>query len=189
LAKAGYDPRVAIDVWQRMADLEKVIGDEVAKKEEPVVVKRAVQTAKRSIPSIESSSTSEEEKYQDLQYGVREFLDALVNSWFGSSHPPNIERIEYMRENMDEAILLYNDALKLNGPPIQFIFSEDLMLQQQQQQQQDEMQLTTLVSFGIFGRIGHWLSSVYAWNSGNNERSSGNNGSSNGNLVTPKSIT
>lgn len=188
MAKAGYDPRVAIDVWQRMADLEKVMGDEVAatkKKEDPVIVERAVQAAKRSI-ATPGSNVTEEEKYEDLQYGVREFLDALVNSWFGSSHPPNLERIEYMRENMEEAILLYEEALKLNGPPTQFIFSEDLLLQQQQQQQ--HLQLTNLDSYGLFGHISQWLSSVVAWTTSNG-RENGNNNSGSSNFVAPKRIT
>lgn len=177
LAKAGYDPRIAIDVWERMAELETVLGEEVKKtvKENPPP-DRVLAAVKRSVPA--QGEISQEEKYEDLEYGVREFLESLVNSWFGSSHPPNLERIEYMREHMDEAILLYNDALKINGAPTQFIFSEDIIREQQQQ-----LQLTDLDSQGIFGHITQWLSSVYAWTGGNNSNSN-NRGTDNNFLIS-----
>lgn len=149
LAKAGYDPTAAIDVWQKMADLDTQFGKEEVR-DTPKIESRAMIAAKRSIPSREDP-----EKYEDIEFGAREFFDSLVNSWFGSSHPPNIERIEYMRENMDEAILLYNDAIKLNGLPNEFIFSENLMQQQ--------LEITHLNSRGMLGHIGQWLSSIYFW--------------------------
>lgn len=154
MAKAGYDPKAAIDVWQKMADLDAEFEKEAINKpkETPTIETRAYAASKRSIPGVNQNP----DKYEDIEFGVREFLDSLVNSWFGSSHPPNIERIEYMRENMDEAILLYHDALKLNGPPTQFIFSEDLIHQQQ-------LQITNLDSRGVFSHIGQWLSSIYTW--------------------------
>ncbi|KAI8637096.1 hypothetical protein BD408DRAFT_354362 [Parasitella parasitica] len=154
LAKAGYDPRAAIDVWQRMADLESELGEEAKNTQDPAVQSRAAATtvAKRSIPA--ASAKDAEETYQDLEYGVREFLDSLVNSWFGSSHPPNVERIEYMRENLDEAILLYEEALKLNGPPKEFIFSEDLG---------HKIEITNYINHGVIRYVASWLTSIYSW--------------------------
>ncbi|KAG2237708.1 hypothetical protein INT48_009646, partial [Thamnidium elegans] len=156
LAKAGYDPRIAVDVWQRMADLEVELKQENKHEEKPVTIEnRALNAAKRSIPKPD-----EPEKYKDLEYGVREFLDSLVNSWFGSSHPPNIERIEYMQENMEEAIELYNDALKLNGPPREFIFSEDL---------QHNLQVTDLDSHSLLGYMYNWVAYLSGWSASQSE--------------------
>ncbi|KAI8080532.1 hypothetical protein BDF21DRAFT_362559 [Thamnidium elegans] len=156
LAKAGYDPRIAVDVWQRMADLEVELKQDNKHEEKPVTIEnRALNAAKRSIPKPD-----EPEKYKDLEYGVREFLDSLVNSWFGSSHPPNIERIEYMQENMEEAIELYNDALKLNGPPREFIFSEDL---------QHNLQVTDLDSHSLLGYMYNWVAYLSGWSASQSE--------------------
>lgn len=159
LAKAGYDPRAAVDVWQRMADLESELGEDLkSSTKDPVVQNRAVAAAKRSIPAT-STAPKDEGKYEDLEYGVREFLDSLVNSWFGSSHPPNVERIEYMQEHLEEAIQIYEQALKMNGPPKEFIFSEDL---------QNKMELTNVSSHGVIRYIASWLSSLYSWSSNRN---------------------
>lgn len=158
LAKAGYDPRAAIDVWQRMADLESELGQDAKDNKDPVVQSRAVAAAKRSIPA--TTEPQDEEKYEDLEYGVREFLDSLVNSWFGSSHPPTLERIEYMQENLEEAILIYEQALEMNGPPKEFVFSEDL--------KKKEMELTNVSSHGVIRYVVSWLSSLYSWSSNNN---------------------
>ncbi|RCH94812.1 hypothetical protein CU098_003573, partial [Rhizopus stolonifer] len=140
LAKAGYDPQVAVDVWERLADLENVLGEDEKKKH--VFDPQAI-LAKRSI------SSSSEQDVHDLDQGVREFLSSVVNSWFGSSHPPNLERIEYMREHMQEAIALYQEALRINGPPREFIFSEDIKQQQSIETHQN----------GFL----NWLSFLYAW--------------------------
>ncbi|KAF1806086.1 peptidase family M48-domain-containing protein [Mucor lusitanicus] len=159
LAKAGYDPRAAVDVWQRMADLESELGEDLkSSTKDPVVQNRAVAAAKRSIPAT-STAPKDEGKYEDLEYGVREFLDSLVNSWFGSSHPPNVERIEYMQEHLEEAIQIYEQALKMNGPPKEFIFSEDL---------QNKMELTNVSSHGVIRYVASWLSSLYSWSSNRN---------------------
>ncbi|CEP10302.1 hypothetical protein [Parasitella parasitica] len=152
LAKAGYDPRAAIDVWQRMADLESELGEEAKNKQRPAVQSRAAAAAKRS--ALADPAKDAEEKYQDLEYGVREFLDSLVSSWFGSSHPPNVERIEYMCENMDEAILLYEEALKLNGLPREFVFSEDL---------EHKMEIKNYINHGVIRYVTIWLTSIYSW--------------------------
>ncbi|KAL9554164.1 hypothetical protein MBANPS3_002932 [Mucor bainieri] len=158
LAKAGYDPRAAVDVWQRMADLESELGPEVKEdQKEPVVQSRAVAAAKRSLPaSTTATPENEEERYKDLEYGVREFLDSLVNSWFGSSHPPTVERIEYMQEHLDEAIAIYEQALAMNGPPKEFVFSQDL---------ENKMELTSVSSHGVIRYVASWLSSLYSWSS------------------------
>lgn len=167
LAKAGYDPRAAVDVWQRMADLESELGESVKNSndsKEPVVQSRAVAAAKRSIPA--TTTPEDEEKYEDLEYGVREFLDSLVNSWFGSSHPPTVERIEYMQEHLEEAILIYEQALEMNGPPKEFIFSEDL---------QNKIELTDVSSHGVIRYVASWLSSLYSWSSSSSSNNNNNN--------------
>ncbi|KAI7890144.1 uncharacterized protein EV154DRAFT_397890, partial [Mucor mucedo] len=113
LAKAGYDPKIAVEVWEMMAALEeeiKEIENEETKDGTAKIESSAVIAARKSVATGE-----EEENQKGVELGA--FLDSLVNSWFGSTHPPSLERIEYMRENMDEAILLYNEAIKLNGSP------------------------------------------------------------------------
>ncbi|KAI8977148.1 peptidase family M48-domain-containing protein [Mycotypha africana] len=159
LAKAGYDPRVAIDVWQRMAELDSEIqaavtsGNEGSQKN---ARRRAITTINSSANS--SSPSTAPPTYEDLEFGVREFLDSLVSSWFGSSHPPSLERIEYMRENMDEAVRIYNETLEINGPAKDFIFSEDLQKQQSEAWLLNRINATEWVSV-----VMNWLSSVSVW--------------------------
>lgn len=165
LAKAGYDPRAAIEVWQRMANLESELEEDVKTIQEPVIESRAIAAAKRSIPV----ASQEEEKYEDLEYGVREFLDSLVNSWFGSSHPPSMERVEYMRENLEDAIVLYEQALEMNGPPTEFIFSKDL---------QKQLQIAGYTEYSVVGYVASWISFLYSWSSNSSSNSSNNNNDS-----------
>lgn len=95
MAKAGYDPETAIEVWQTMAAIE----DEVQKSTTPA-------------PGDAVASTAEKPP---------ETLSSIVESWFGSSHPPSLERIEYIRENMKEAVAIYEESLRINGPPKAYI--------------------------------------------------------------------
>lgn len=134
-----------------MSELESILVEEVVEKKQPEITRELV-AAKRSVPS----ATEEEERYEDLEYGVFEFLDALVNSWFGSSHPPSEERIEYMREHMDEAIVLYEQAIKLNGPPTEFLLSEDFLKQQQ-------MEITNHEALGFISNIINQLYSTLTY--------------------------
>ena len=60
--------------------------------------------------------------FENLDLGVQEFLSQLLDSWFGSTHPPSEERIAYMRQHMDEAVELYQQALQINGRPKAYIF-------------------------------------------------------------------
>jgi hypothetical protein len=139
MAKAGYDPRAALDVWQKMADLDQVITqaeNQGSKK----------QFVKRSLPPSSQGNSA-----QDAEYGVREFLESLVNSWFGSTHPPNLERLEYMREHMDEAVAIYHDAIRLNGPPKEHMFT-------------DQAEFNSDLDYSLsryFGRLGQWIVSLY----------------------------
>ena len=157
LAKAGYDPTIAIDVWERMSKLENALENEMEKIEKTTAeppVDRALLAAKKSIPS--SSNNSQEENYGDIEFGVREFLDSLVNTWFGSSHPPSTERVEYMRQHMDEAVLIYKEAIKLNGEPTQFLFNPNAIGGEEQVESS---------RLSIFTQIRDLLSYVYPWSS------------------------
>ncbi|KAI8365174.1 peptidase family M48-domain-containing protein [Radiomyces spectabilis] len=105
LAKAGYDPTVAIDVWSRMAKIDEL--SVTANKDEG------------------DGDISAESKAKDInEFGgnlnLNELLENLLNSWFGSTHPPSQERVDYMREHMDEALEIYRETLRLNGPPAGF---------------------------------------------------------------------
>ncbi|KAI8076361.1 peptidase family M48-domain-containing protein [Halteromyces radiatus] len=99
LAKAGYDPRVAIEVWTRMAEIEE----------------RVKELQEDDIKALEKQQSSIQG-----QNSVGAMMENLINLWFGSSHPPSQERVEYMQEHMDEAVALYEDTLRLNGKPDHF---------------------------------------------------------------------
>ncbi|KAI8071709.1 peptidase family M48-domain-containing protein [Gongronella butleri] len=87
LAKAGYDPRIALDVWELMAEID----EEIAK--------------------------LEKEEQKEIEITFNDVLEGFMTAWFGSSHPPSSERVAYIREHMDEAVVLYEEAIKLNGKP------------------------------------------------------------------------
>ncbi|KAI8875407.1 hypothetical protein K501DRAFT_289383 [Backusella circina FSU 941] len=139
MAKAGYDPRAAIDVWQKMSDLDQVIGETESQGSKKMWLKNSLP------PSSQGNSQ------QDVEYGVREFLESLVNSWFGSTHPPNLERLEYMKEHMDEAVVLYNETIRLNGLPKEHIFSDEVTFNND----------ATYSISGYIGRLGRWIVSFY----------------------------
>jgi hypothetical protein len=135
-----------------MSDLESILEEEVVKRDNPIIT--------RELAAAKRSTAEEEERYEDLEFGVLEFLDSLVNSWFGSSHPPNEERIEYMREHMDEAILLYEQAIKLNGPPPEFILSKDFLKQQQIEVTNHEtLGFITNIINQLYSSLSYWTSS------------------------------
>ncbi|KAI8971353.1 hypothetical protein BDB01DRAFT_484094 [Pilobolus umbonatus] len=104
MAKAGYDPRVAIDVWQILARLDG--KDENDDDDDETVV--------------EESTVEEAKKFELLEY-----MDQLQSKWFGSTHPPSKERMVHMRENMEAALRLYEDTLKINGPVIKPVIVEE----------------------------------------------------------------
>jgi hypothetical protein len=139
-----------------MSSLGSILEEEVVKKEQPIIT-RELAAAKRSTPP--PSTGEEEERYEDLEFGVLEFLDSLVNSWFGSSHPPNEERIGYMREHMEEAMLLYEQAIKLNGPPPEFTLSKDFLKQQQIEMTDHEtLGFITNIINRLYSTVSYWTS-------------------------------
>ncbi|KAI9480581.1 MAG: peptidase family M48-domain-containing protein [Benjaminiella poitrasii] len=154
MAKAGYDPRAAIDVWQRMAELDTEIDND--EKETKNFISKKL--SKKRAALLEASEEGSEKSIENAEFeqGIQEFLDALINSWFGSTHPPSLERVEYMREHMDEAIELYDQAIKLNGPPTEFVFSEDAIKQQQ-------MDMIEHEAFSFLGLLNQWLTVLYTW--------------------------
>ncbi|KAG0770262.1 hypothetical protein G6F57_005552 [Rhizopus arrhizus] len=135
LAKAGYDPRVAVEVWQKMAELEAY------------VVKKEVRPANNN---SNQNSNQSLDTYDDLQVTVLEFLSTLINNWFGSSHPPSEERLQYMVENMDEAILIYEESIRLNGYPKNFVQEQQELLKQKGEN-----------GHNLLSSIKNWFVSVY----------------------------
>ncbi|KAI9021517.1 peptidase family M48-domain-containing protein [Phycomyces nitens] len=103
LAKAGYDPREAIAVWNTMAELEKTVAN-------------ATNENEKTDQSVEHL-TAPPETYEAL-------FETLVSAWFGETHPPSEERVIYMKEHMEEAIAIYEESIKINGPPKAFILSQ-----------------------------------------------------------------
>ncbi|KAG0173178.1 hypothetical protein DFQ28_010845 [Apophysomyces sp. BC1034] len=120
LAKAGYDPTTAIEVWTKMAELDRQLEKNADRTEQMVSAANEEAGDQRKVIEPRPQAT----QYEDLELGVREFIDSLLRTWFGSSHPPSQERLEYMRDHMDEAIALYQDAIRINGQPKEYIFTD-----------------------------------------------------------------
>ncbi|KAI8881738.1 hypothetical protein K501DRAFT_222396 [Backusella circina FSU 941] len=90
MAKAGFDPRAAIDVWEKM--------DEYTKKMEE-----------------DNEEDDGEWTFGNFESRIQSYFDSMYKSWFGSTHPYCSQRAQYMREHMDEAVALYNESIRLNG--------------------------------------------------------------------------
>ncbi|KAG1458407.1 hypothetical protein G6F56_006404 [Rhizopus delemar] len=132
LAKAGYDPRVAVDVWEKMAELEAY------------VVRKEVNPSPNRQVNTQSLDT-----YDDVEATVIGFLSSLIHNWFGSSHPPSEERLQYMIENMEEAIQIYEDSIRLNGYPKDFV-QEQLLLREKERR-----------NATLFTSLKYWFTSAY----------------------------
>ncbi|KAI9247210.1 peptidase family M48-domain-containing protein [Phascolomyces articulosus] len=138
LAKAGYNPEAAIEVWETMAQARK--------EEEEAGV-----------------HVEESQKRENLEIAVAEYLDSVISNWFGSTHPPNDERIQYMRENMDEALQIHQETLKINGPPIcSFTFEDHDDDKTLNNDHASEDGNTTVVELEMSEKKG-WYRSVWDW--------------------------
>lgn len=84
----------------------------------------------------------------NLNVSVKEFVDKLLSSWFGSTHPPSVERLEYMREYLPEAVKVYEQTIAVNGQPYAYQFP-------QQDASPQEAQLTYSDSFS------RWLARIF----------------------------
>jgi hypothetical protein len=92
MAKAGFDPRAAIEVWEKM--------DEHTKKMEQ-----------------DEDEDDEEWTFGNFESRIQTYFDSMYKSWFGSTHPYCSQRAQYMREHMDEAVAIYEESITLNGKP------------------------------------------------------------------------
>lgn len=140
LAKAGYDPRIAVDVWETMDQYAQAMS-ESENDSEVIQTLRAIR-AKRSVATE-----------QTPEYSVEEYIDSLVDSWFGSTHPPNQERIEYMKSNMGDAIRIYEETLKINGPAIEYEFFKD-------PKKKDSFTIHQFDILGLYHSLNRWISSL-----------------------------
>ncbi|KAI9027272.1 hypothetical protein CLU79DRAFT_741152 [Phycomyces nitens] len=91
-------------------------------------------------------------QYEDLEMNVHLFIESLLRSWFGSSHPPSQERLEYMKDHMEDAQKLYQEALRVNGPAKEYIFRS----------RRDSLFEDNGLPTG-FGAIKQWAYSVFSW--------------------------
>lgn len=111
MAKAGYDPRKAIETWQAIAELEKMIIEAQKKGENQ-------ETASGLVIMNQGKENDETlDKYESLNASLLQYTLVLINKWFESTHPPSQERIEYMAEHLNEAIVIYEESIRLNGHP------------------------------------------------------------------------
>ncbi|KAI8328776.1 peptidase family M48-domain-containing protein [Chlamydoabsidia padenii] len=113
MAKAGYDPRMAIDVWTTMAEIEERV--KMYQKEEEEEKKAKADERLAVIGQGEEQTV----------VSVTAMMESLISIWFGTSHPPSLERVEYMREHMDEAVALYEEAIRINGKPASYAWPSD----------------------------------------------------------------
>ncbi|KAI7903120.1 peptidase family M48-domain-containing protein [Cokeromyces recurvatus] len=157
LAKAGYDPRAAIDVWQRMAELEEEKSDEEKDSIGNLIAKELSDKKSKTPLLLAVEDEENKEASMKLEYSIKKYLDTLVDSWFGTTHPPSMERVEYMREHMEEAIELYNEAIKLNGPPVEFVFSTNM----DKEKDKNQIEIIEHTIYNVLGHIGQWLSTLY----------------------------
>lgn len=143
MAKAGYDPRVAVEVWETMDEYAQAMSE--GDNDSEVIQRLKAVRAKRALPTTGEST-------QNSEHSVEEFIDSLVESWFGSTHPPNQERIEYMKSNMKEAMRIYEETLKINGPAIEYEFFKD-------PKKKDAITIHQFDILGIYHGINRWVSS------------------------------
>ncbi|KAG1585360.1 hypothetical protein G6F48_007316 [Rhizopus delemar] len=109
MAKAGYDPRKAIETWQAIAELEKMIIEAQKQGENQ-------ETASGLVVMNQGKENDETlDKYESLNASLLQYILVLINKWFESTHPPSQERIEYMAEHLNEAIVIYEESIRLNG--------------------------------------------------------------------------
>ncbi|KAG0758703.1 hypothetical protein G6F16_007691 [Rhizopus arrhizus] len=111
MAKAGYDPRKAIETWQAIGILENMITEAKEK------IENQEKTSELVIINQGKENDKTLDKYEILNANLLQYLVELATKWFDSTHPPNQERIEYMIEHLDEAIVIYEESIRLNGHP------------------------------------------------------------------------
>lgn len=105
MAKAGYNPSKAVLLWTRMASFEHAVKRRMQSEKKPFNVIMTEEIDRLAKGGVELLPTPEE----------KNLIIKIVEKWFGKSHPPSSERVAYMTENLNEAIKIYNETLKLNG--------------------------------------------------------------------------
>jgi hypothetical protein len=84
------------------------------------VAKEQIESSPDEIKQTVAEATQQQRQggNDDLNLSVKEFVERLLSSWFGSTHPPSAERVEYMREHLPAAVEIYEKAIALNGKPM-----------------------------------------------------------------------
>ncbi|CAO3698128.1 unnamed protein product [Rhizopus stolonifer] len=109
MAKAGYNPKFAIEFWLSMLELEKIVEESVAE-------------------------VMKEEKEK-----IDEDWMASPDTWFGETHPPTEERIHYLLEHLEEATDIYEESIRLNGHPYLVVRAKMIKEQKAQEKKEQEM--------------------------------------------------
>jgi hypothetical protein len=96
----------------KQSDSDSAIAGQVAKEE--------IESSPDEIKQTMTGVTQQQRHgaNDDLNLSVKEFVERLLSSWFGSTHPPSTERVEYMREHLPAAIIIYEKAIAINGKPL-----------------------------------------------------------------------
>lgn len=142
---------MALEVWSKMAELDQKIAQSNDMTDEMVTAANEENSQSVRIPRPQTSKND-----GDLEWNVRKLFDQLLETWFGSSHPPSAERIEYMREHMDEAVALYEEALRINGPPKEYVFREGPLARQEQVNLEEEVEVQVVEPWYML-----WLSWIW----------------------------
>ncbi|CAO3686391.1 unnamed protein product [Umbelopsis vinacea] len=152
MAKAGYDPRTALTVWTKMSEL-----DEKADSDSQLVTQVAKEKLEANSEELKQSVTEATAQqrtgtYNELNVSVKDFVERLLSSWFGSTHPPSAERVQYMRDHLPLAVEVYEKSIAINGRPIGF------EIPQEQPEPQQEQPLISVYLDNSFFR---WLANLF----------------------------
>lgn len=90
--------------------------------------------------------------YDDLNVSVKDFVERLLSSWFGSTHPPSAERVQYMRDHLPLAVEVYEKSIAINGRPIGFQIPQEHPEPQQEQ---------PLISVYLGNSFFRWLANLF----------------------------
>jgi hypothetical protein len=176
MAKAGYDPRTALTVWTKvcikqrhllnrslltyrlltqMAELEETTNSDAERVAQVAKEKAEANAEEMNQSVVETTIEQRNGAYEDLNISVKDFVERLLSSWFGSTHPPSTERVEYMQEHLPLAIEIYEKSLAINGKPVGFEIP-----QEQTEQQEDHSFASTYFDNSFFRWIAHLFGST-----------------------------
>ncbi|KAH8548087.1 hypothetical protein BGW37DRAFT_531576 [Umbelopsis sp. PMI_123] len=154
MAKAGYDPRTALTVWSKMAELDGKSDSEASAAAQGTMEKIEASHEEIKQTVVDVSEQPRLGENENIGLSVKEFVERLLTSWFGSTHPPSTERLEYMRDHLPAAIEIYEKAIAMNGKPIGYESPYIL-----EERQEDQSHTSSYLDNIVF----RWLTSLFGY--------------------------